>query len=94
MFDQVRHLREIARLPHLDMGIIPLDTPADFVIGHAFHVYDCTTVVVGTFHTSMTLTDPDVVGSYLALFERLEGLAHRGDALDDLLARSEQKLSA
>jgi len=87
MAEQVRHLIEITRWPHVRLGIITRDTPATFTVHHGFHIYDGRTVHIGTITASALSTDPRDLTEYISLFARLEQLARYDDEARAALAR-------
>ncbi|MEU5692433.1 helix-turn-helix transcriptional regulator [Actinosynnema sp. NPDC020468] len=85
MCEQLAHLRDVARRPNVELGVIPWAADARFPAPHGFQVYDERVVVLSVLTGSATITDPRDVREYLGLFARLERLAVRGEAAEDLL---------
>ncbi|MEU4765819.1 helix-turn-helix transcriptional regulator [Actinosynnema sp. NPDC023794] len=95
MCDQIDHLVQIVRRPNVQLGVVPWTADANMVALHGFQVYDERVVTLSVLTGNATITDPHDVREYLALFGRLERLAVRGDALEDLLeqiSRDHRKL--
>lgn len=87
MCEQIDHLLDTSRRPNVQLGVVPWTVDANLVALHGFQVYDERVVTLSVLTGNATITDPHDVREYLALFGRLERLAVRGDALDDLLAQ-------
>ncbi|MCC8243515.1 helix-turn-helix domain-containing protein [Saccharothrix luteola] len=95
MCEQIDHLVQIVRRPNVQLGVVPWTADANMVALHGFQVYDERVVTLSVLTGNATITDPHDVREYLALFGRLERLAVRGDALEDLLeqiSRDHRKL--
>lgn len=95
MCEQIDHLVQIVRRPNVQLGVVPWTADANMVALHGFQVYDERVVTLSVLTGNATITDPHDVREYLALFSRLERLAVRGDALEDLLeqiSRDHRKL--
>ncbi|XVS61420.1 helix-turn-helix domain-containing protein [Actinosynnema sp. CA-299493] len=95
MCEQIDHLVQIVRRPNVQLGVVPWTADANMVALHGFQVYDERVVTLSVLTGNATITDPHDVREYLALFGRLERLAVRDDALEDLLeqiSRDHRKL--
>ncbi|MFE9750650.1 helix-turn-helix domain-containing protein [Saccharothrix saharensis] len=95
MCEQIDHLVQIIRRPNVQLGVVPWTADANLVALHGFQVYDERVVTLSVLTGNATITDPHDVREYLGLFGRLERLAVRGDALEDLLeqiSRDHRKL--
>ncbi|MFE2751815.1 helix-turn-helix domain-containing protein [Actinosynnema sp. NPDC059335] len=95
MCEQIDHLVQIMRRPNVQLGVVPWTADANMVALHGFQVYDERVVTLSVLTGNATITDPHDVREYLSLFSRLERLAVRGDALEDLLeqiSRDHRKL--
>jgi transcriptional regulator with XRE-family HTH domain len=95
MCEQIDHLVQTIRRPNVQLGVVPWTADANLVALHGFQVYDERVVTLSVLTGNATITDPHDVREYLALFSRLERLAVRGDALEDLLeqiSRDHRKL--
>ncbi len=80
MAAQVRHIAEIARRPHVEVGLIGWRTPVDVFPSTAFHLYDSSTVVVGTSVGSAFIEDGASLRLYQEQFDQLAELADFGAA--------------
>ncbi|MFF2040120.1 helix-turn-helix domain-containing protein [Kitasatospora sp. NPDC058170] len=80
MRDQLNHLVEVARLPHVTIQILPFDctayssTDAPFVLAHGRH-HRLDTVLLEHPHNSSFLGDPEGVASFRRKFDQLRSLA-------------------
>ncbi|WP_447009073.1 helix-turn-helix domain-containing protein [Saccharothrix sp. DSM 118769] len=95
MCDQIEHLVQTMRRSNVQLGVVPWTVDANMVALHGFQVYDERVVTLSVLTGNATITDPHDVREYLALFGRLERLAVRGEALEDLLeniSRDHRKL--
>ncbi|MEV8440005.1 helix-turn-helix transcriptional regulator [Actinosynnema sp. NPDC051121] len=95
MCEQIDHLVQTIRRPNVQLGVVPWTADANLVALHGFQVYDERVVTLSVLTGNATITDPHDVREYLALFSRLERLAVRDDALEDLLeqiSRDHRKL--
>jgi len=87
MARQADHLVETSRLANVQIGVIPESRIMDFTAGTGFHIYDDTVVVVGLEVAAATLTDPDDIRHFRALYERLSEAAVWGDEARALIER-------
>ncbi|MBW4717583.1 helix-turn-helix domain-containing protein [Saccharothrix obliqua] len=95
MCEQIEHLGQLMRRPNVQLGVVPWTADANLVALHGFQVYDERVVTLSVLTGNATITDPHDVREYLTLFGRLERLAVRGEALEDLLeqiSRDHRKL--
>lgn len=80
MRDQLNHLIEVGRLPHITIQILPFDctvfarTDTPFMLLHGGHA-KLDTVLMEQPQGSPFLGDPEAVASFRRQFERLRGLA-------------------
>ncbi|MFG2909888.1 helix-turn-helix domain-containing protein [Kitasatospora sp. NPDC048286] len=80
MRDQLNHLIEVGRLPHITIQILPFDckvfaeTDTPFMLIHGRHS-KLDTVLMEQPQGSPFLGDPEAVASFRRQFERLKGLA-------------------
>jgi len=88
MVEQIAHMREVAQLDRVRLGIIPWGTPAPAFPTHGWDIYDERAVIVGTWTATALLTEPRDVTAYLALFHELEKLAVYDQEADETLARA------
>jgi transcriptional regulator with XRE-family HTH domain len=88
MIEQLDRIAEASRLPHVELGVIPLNTvapnPAPL---HGFHIYDDESVMFGTETGTALLSGSSRVVFYTAMFAGLERLAVFGDDSRELLDR-------
>lgn len=96
MIPQIEHLIAVRSLPNVRLGIIPLRTRLDFFAGHAFHIYDGKSVVVGTLTERRTFHDEVNVSRYRAKFGQVSLAASYGERcrsiLDDVLEKYRREL--
>ncbi|MFE4357002.1 helix-turn-helix transcriptional regulator [Kitasatospora sp. MY 5-36] len=80
MRDQLNHLIEVSRLPHVTVQILPFDcttyssTETSFVLMHGAHAR-LDTVLLEQPHSSYFLGDPEDVAAFRRKFDRIRGLA-------------------
>lgn len=80
MRDQLNHLIEVSRLPHVTIQILPFEctsyssTETPFVLMHGAHPR-LDTVLLEQPHSSYFLGDPEDVAAFRRKFERIRGLA-------------------
>ncbi|MFF2661418.1 helix-turn-helix domain-containing protein [Kitasatospora sp. NPDC058032] len=80
MRDQLNHLIEMARLPHVAIQILPFDcavyasTDTAFMVMHGPHSR-LDTVLLENPHRSTFLGDPEGVAAFRRKFDRIKGLA-------------------
>ncbi|GAA2679118.1 MULTISPECIES: helix-turn-helix transcriptional regulator [Actinosynnema] len=88
MAAQIEHLRELARRPEVDLGVIPEDVVLpDTHLPHGFQVIDARAVTFDGYTAFAIDRDPDNIDYYTRLFTRLHSFAAREDALPPLLDR-------
>jgi transcriptional regulator with XRE-family HTH domain len=81
MAAQIRRIRDVvAGRPNVEFGLISWQTPVDVLPPTAFHLYDSSTVVVGTSIGSAFIDDTASMDLYREQFDRLARLAVFGDA--------------
>lgn len=92
MLGQLDRIGALLDLPHVDIGIIPLDLdgPAPTLLPHAFCVFgddpDDALVTVETLTAELHLRDPRDVRAFLDTFARLRQVAAQGADARALLA--------
>ncbi|MFF7995607.1 helix-turn-helix domain-containing protein [Kitasatospora xanthocidica] len=80
MRDQLNHLMEVSKLPHVTIQILPFDcttyssTETPFVLMRRAHAR-LDTVLLEQPHSSYFLGDPEDVAAFRRKFERIRGLA-------------------
>jgi transcriptional regulator with XRE-family HTH domain len=81
MAAQIDKLIDTSRLPNVDLRIITHRQVTPIIpVGHGFHLYDRSTVQIGTLSGSARITDPGEVDRYSAKFDELADVAAAGDA--------------
>lgn len=93
--EQLLHLMELRRRPNVFLGIIPVD--ADRRGGHpeeAFDITDDHLVTVELVSGYLSVTRPDEVALYAAMWERLWALAATGTAATALIRSALRRLEA
>jgi transcriptional regulator with XRE-family HTH domain len=78
MTDQLRHLLDLLRFPHLRLGVVPLDAPYRVPLHSGFWILDEALVQFDTYTAELSLIRPDEVATYARAFERLAALALYG----------------
>lgn len=78
MNGQLGHLLELLRLPHLRIGIIPIDAPYRVPLNNGFWLLDDSLVQFDTYTAELSLIRPDEIEIYGRAFERLAALAVYG----------------
>jgi transcriptional regulator with XRE-family HTH domain len=94
MAEQMDHLATLAGRGNVRLGVIPWTAETGVVASHGFHVYDDRLVTLSVLTANAVITDPVDVGEYLALFERLDGVAVHGEDLRRLLFRVAEEYRA
>lgn len=87
MAAQLDRIAQVSTLDNVRLGVIPWTALLPQVPHNSFAVDDDRVVTVETFTSNLTLTDPDDVGTYLAIFARFEECAIYDDEVRNLLAR-------
>lgn len=91
MLGQLDRIGSLLDLPHVDIGIVPLDGPAPTLLPHAFCVFgegpDDALVTVETLTAELYVRDPQDIRSFLETFAQLRQVAVRGADARALLAR-------
>jgi transcriptional regulator with XRE-family HTH domain len=79
MAEQTDNIASAIDMPNVRLGVIPWHTAADLLPMTGFHIYDRTTVVVGTWSGTAFLRNREDVEMYEQLFDRVTRLAVFGD---------------
>ena len=79
MIEQLGAIAAAARLPNVEIRIIPYSAVADFFPRHGFHLYDSDAVLFGTETGLATITDGREVVKYEKLFGKLSRISVTGD---------------
>ncbi|WP_103383434.1 helix-turn-helix domain-containing protein [Pseudonocardia dioxanivorans] len=93
MVRQLDRITATVNLPHVAVGIIEWTTPVDVFPMHGWDLYDDTAAVVGTETATGLITDRRDLEQYGQLFDRLNTLASKDDALIAALARLRSEYS-
>lgn len=78
MAEQLERLLEVARMPRVSLGIVPLAAPYTVPRNNAFTIYDSRMVTVATYTAELTLQQRHEVLVYEKAFDRLLALAVHG----------------
>jgi transcriptional regulator with XRE-family HTH domain len=78
MAEQLRHLLDLLKFPHLRLGILPHDAPYRVPLHNGFWVLDEALVQFDTYTAELSLIRPDEITIYGRAFERLAALAIYG----------------
>jgi transcriptional regulator with XRE-family HTH domain len=79
MAEQADNIASAIDMPNVRLGVIPWHTAADLLPMTGFHIYDRSTVVVGTWSGTAFLRNREDVEMYEQLFDRVSRLAVFGD---------------
>ncbi|MGH8887940.1 MAG: DUF5753 domain-containing protein [Egibacteraceae bacterium] len=93
---QMRHIANVAALPHVDVGVLPLDAQA-VTLHHSFDIDnldDSDLVTVETASRELHIADPDEVAFLVRRFETLWSVALVGEDCAALLDRLRDELLA
>lgn len=88
MGEQLARLREVARMPRVSLGIVPLSAPYTAPRNNAFTIYDNRLVTVATYTAELSLRQRHEVMVYERAFDRLAELAVRGETARALIERA------
>lgn len=75
MVSQLEYLVKAMTTPHIRIGIISWKTTAPLPPVHAFHLYDSSTVLIGTLDATAFITDQRDIASYKKKFQELQQAA-------------------
>jgi len=89
--DELDHLIELSRLPHVELGVVDLDSPKPFYAPRGFYLYDDHTASAATDVGLTFPDDPDDVAYYVGLFAKLEMAAAFGDDARALISRGRRR---
>lgn len=92
MSGQLRHLRSIASLPHVSLGVVPMTPDRERWPAEGFWIYDTAQVNVELISGYLTLTEPSDVTMYADTFAELAALAAYGAHARALIAAAEDAL--
>ncbi|RMI44312.1 helix-turn-helix domain-containing protein [Streptomyces triticirhizae] len=91
--EQLDHLLEVAALPHVSMGIVPIGLGRTRMPVEGFWIYDTAQVNVELVSGYLTLTQPSEVRAYAETFAMLAGMAVYGDRARALLTEARNSLA-
>ncbi|WP_035858715.1 helix-turn-helix domain-containing protein [Cryptosporangium arvum] len=82
---QLERLLAVARIPAVDLAVVPLG--ARWPVGplNGFWIFDRDYALVETLGAELTLREPDEIAVYERIFETFSRLAVRGSAVSDLI---------
>jgi transcriptional regulator with XRE-family HTH domain len=86
LFAQLQHLATMARLPNVELVIVPQDAMLPDVPSNGFGLLDERVVIAESFSGEMLLRDPRDVALHVEVFEGFAGVAVGGEAALRLLA--------
>ena len=78
MTEQLRHLLDLLKFPHLRLGIVPQGAPYRVPLHNGFWILDDGLVQFDTYTAELSLIRPDEINLYARAFERLVALATYG----------------
>jgi transcriptional regulator with XRE-family HTH domain len=87
MAEQAERIAAAVDLPNVRLGVIPWHTAADLLPRTGFHIYDRSTVVVGTWSGTAFIRNSEDIEMYERLFDRVSRLAVFGDDAHAVLSR-------
>jgi hypothetical protein len=88
---QIRHIIDLSRRSHIDVGVIDLATPKPFIAAYGFLLYGAAAEVATDLGASFTERADDL--AFLrGRFDVLDGHAHHGDDARTLLERVARSL--
>ncbi|MFG2113310.1 DUF5753 domain-containing protein [Streptomyces sp. NPDC048718] len=89
---QLDRLVSVSRLPHVSVGIVPAGIRMPDFPMTCFSLHDDRLVIVETFHSEITTTDPKDVQLYAETFDRFAAVALYGDSMRDLVEHVRDEL--
>ncbi|MDX2575955.1 helix-turn-helix transcriptional regulator [Streptomyces scabiei] len=98
MREQLQHLLDIQRLPHVSIQVLPLDAPPHVGMSGSFAVLgfpetsDLDVVHIESLTSALYVEDPAEVSRYGGAFERLRAAALPFDESADLIARTKDNI--
>ena len=94
MRGQLDRLLTVARLPLVDLAVVPLG--ARWPVGplNGFWLFDHDYALVETLGAELTLREPNELAVYERIFETFSGLAVRGSAATDLILGATRRYGA
>ncbi len=92
--EQLQYLLDVARLPNVSIGIVPMSPGRAHVPVEGFWIYDNTQVNVELVSGYLTITQPGEVAMYAETFSSLASLAVYGSAARSLITSAIDALGA
>ncbi|NML50049.1 helix-turn-helix domain-containing protein [Streptomyces sp. R302] len=89
---QLDRLVSVSRLPNVSMGLVPAGARMPDFPMTCFSLHDDRLVIVETFHSEITTTDPKDVQLYSETFDRFAAVALYGDPMRALVERVRDEL--
>ena len=87
MQDQLRHLREVSRLPQVRVGILPTRI-RHYMTFCGFWIFDDREVQIETYSAAVRITQPREIALYAKVFEHYSQRAVYGDQARNLIGQS------
>jgi hypothetical protein len=85
MAGQLEHLRSVAALPNVSLGVVPMRPDRSRWPVEGFWIYDTAQVNVELVSGYLTITQPREIGLYVQAFGELATLASYGAAARSLI---------
>ncbi len=92
MQDQLRHLREVSRLPRLRLGILPTRV-RHYMTFCGFWIFDDREVQIETYSAAVRITQPQEIAMYAKVFEHYSKRALYGEQAQDLISQAIAELA-
>jgi transcriptional regulator with XRE-family HTH domain len=92
MLEQLRHLRDLSRLPRLRLGIVPWRTRHYMTFG-GFWIFDDREVQLETYSAAIRITQPREIAMYEKVFQHYSERAEYGDRARGLLDEAIEDLN-
>ncbi|MET9951473.1 helix-turn-helix transcriptional regulator [Streptomyces sp. NPDC006339] len=89
---QLDRLVSVSRLPHVSLGVVPVGPRMPDFPMTCFSLHDDRLVIVETFHSEITTTDPKDVQLYADTFDRFSDVALYGDPMRALVEHVRDEL--
>ncbi|XEC32692.1 helix-turn-helix domain-containing protein [Streptomyces fradiae] len=89
---QLDRLVSVSRLPQVSLGIVPIGSRMPDFPMTCFSLHDDRLVIVETFHSEITTTDPKDVQLYADTFDRFSEVALYGDPMRTLIEHVRDEL--
>ncbi|EFL13876.1 DUF5753 domain-containing protein [Streptomyces sp. C] len=88
MAAQLGHLLQVAALPHVSLGIVPMSADRGMWPAEGFWVYDDTQVVIELASAQVTIKQPTEIELYARVFAELASIAVHGKDARALIAQA------